>query len=74
MWLSLGDSATEGTFVWGDGSTPTFTKWITGKPTALPTGDARDTVVANPFQGWKDVGDGFVHEFSPQGYFCTIKS
>ena len=35
-WIGLNDMAVEGTFVWMDGSAPSYTDWKSGEPSNWP--------------------------------------
>jgi hypothetical protein len=58
LWLGLSDSASEGTWLWSDGSTPSYARWVDGQPDG---GDAENYAVL--MQGgsqWADAAGGFV--------------
>ena len=51
-WIGLNDVATEGTFVWSDGSPVDYLIWSSDSP--KPQGVAEDCVVNTPW-GWSDL-------------------
>ncbi len=57
LWVGLNDAAAEGTFVWADGSTVTYTNWAPGEP--FDTGIEDYTAMSNnsPTGQWLDVPD-----------------
>merc|ERR1712055_34795 len=58
IYIGLGDAATEGTYLWNDGSTLGSTDWLNGAPTSNANQDCvkmRKATVANP-QKWQVVG------------------
>jgi hypothetical protein len=54
LWIGLNDQATEGEFVWTDGSALDFPNWSSGSPADGPEGAERDCVVTAPW-GWWDM-------------------
>jgi hypothetical protein len=65
FWLGYTDETVEGSFVWVDGSTHTYTKWSPTEPSnSGPTGNEDYTLInsgeggSNPLDGfWNDVDD-----------------
>merc|ERR1712071_200691 len=57
-WAGLSDTVTEGTFLWNDGSTPAYTNWATGQPSAADAKPAanQDCVKIKTDGTWDDVG------------------
>lgn len=74
LWIGLSDSATEGTFVWTDGTIPTFTNWRTGQP---DDGSANEDCAEMNYTGfardgkWNDLrcSDG---EGQNTGFLCEL--
>ena len=58
LWLGLSDTATEGTRLWSDGSTPTYTRWLNGQPDG-GTGENHAVLMANS-NLWADGAAEFV--------------
>ena len=54
-WIGYNDIDTEGTFVWDDGSTSTFTNWVNGEPNQ--SGD-EDCVHTRSNLQWNDANCG----------------
>jgi len=55
-WIGLSDSASEGAFVWSDGSTLDFSNWSPGEPNN--SGDEDYVVINTGSQKWNDLGGG----------------
>merc|ERR1711979_97996 len=55
VYIGLSDTATEGTYLWTDGSSPTYTNWATGQPKP-GTGATQDCVKMKLDGTWDDVG------------------
>lgn len=68
FWIGYNDNATEGQWVWTDGTPTGFTNWNNGEPSnssCFPSNDGEDAAIMQMSNGkWNDVYD------SPQG-FCT---
>jgi len=52
VWIGLSDQSTEGTYVWEDGSEPTYTSWASGEPNDY--GGAEDCVEMWSSGNWND--------------------
>jgi len=65
-WIGLSDVDDEGSWVWTDGATASFTHWRAGEPSEWPTSDREDCCETAP-DGWNDE-DCVVRD--PQPYVC----
>jgi hypothetical protein len=72
LWLGATDAAKEGTWKWVDGSTMSFSVWITNNPNNL--GGAENylaMVTHDKVQGWNDFAkDGKTHDLQVSGFVC----
>jgi large repetitive protein len=59
VWIGYTDRVTEGTWLWEDGSTATFTNWNAGEPSnssCFPSNEGEDAAVIQMSNGrWNDV-------------------
>ena len=62
-WIGLNDFAVEGTFVWTDGSGPSYMDWTSGEPSNRPSEDC----VRLATRDWSDTG---CHRLYP--YICEF--
>jgi uncharacterized repeat protein (TIGR02543 family) len=58
LWLGLSDTATEGTWLWSDGSTLTYTDWLNGQPSGNTT--ENHAVLMENSNFWADGAAEFV--------------
>ena len=55
LFIGLNDQAVEGTFVWQDGSIPTYTNWRQVHPNQPDGGTTQNCVVMKPDEKWYDI-------------------
>ena len=67
-WNGYNDVATEGTFVWDDGATSTYTNWETGEP----SGGSEDCglIQSNISYRWNDA---ICSLETISGFLCTLR-
>ena len=58
LWFGLSDAATEGTWLWSDGSAPTYARWLNGQPDGSNT-ENHAVLMQNGSQ-WADAAADFV--------------
>ncbi len=58
LWIGLSDAATEGTWLWTDGTTATYSRWLTGEP----SGGAAENhvVIMEKSTQWADTSENYV--------------
>ncbi|CAM9994962.1 unnamed protein product, partial [Heterosigma akashiwo] len=52
VWIGLNDESTEGTYMWADGTSVSYTNWNSGEPNDY--GDSEDCVEMTSSGGWND--------------------
>jgi uncharacterized repeat protein (TIGR02543 family) len=57
LWIGLSDTANEGTWVWTDGSTALYSRWVAGQPSGGAT-ENRVVITHNSTQ-WADSSEDF---------------
>jgi hypothetical protein len=57
LWIGLSDNANEGTWVWTNGSTASFSRWLVGQPSGGAT-ENRVVIMENSTQ-WADSSEDF---------------
>jgi hypothetical protein len=62
-FIGLSDSASEGDFVWTDGSAPTFTNWGEGEPNDYGDGEDCSEIWAVYGYTWNDIGCDAIYDF-----------
>ncbi|MCX6872918.1 MAG: lectin-like protein [Verrucomicrobia bacterium] len=58
LWLGLSDAASEGTWLWSNGTTATYNRWLTGQPNGGAT-ENQVVIMENSMQ-WADAAEDFV--------------
>ena len=58
LWFGLSDAATEGTWLWSDGSAPTYARWLNGQPDGSNT--ENHVVLMQNGSQWADAAADFV--------------
>lgn len=58
LWFGLSDATTEGTWLWSDGSAPTYARWLNGQPDGSNT-ENHAVLMQNGSQ-WADAAADFV--------------
>jgi uncharacterized repeat protein (TIGR02543 family) len=58
LWFGLSDAVTEGTWLWSDGSAPTYARWLNGQPDGSST-ENHAVLMQNGSQ-WADAAADFV--------------
>ena len=59
FWIGFTDEANEGTFVWVDGSSTTYTKWAPGEPSNSGPNNNEDYTLINTGEGGMNQSDGY---------------
>jgi hypothetical protein len=57
LWIGLSDAATEGTWLWTDGTTVTYSRWLAGEPSGGAT-ENHVVIMENSTQ-WADTADSY---------------
>ena len=65
-WIGLTDAATEGTWLWVDGTAPSFTGWNSGEPNDSGGEDCVHTNYSR-FGGWNDINCASSYPFVCEG-------
>ena len=75
-WIGYNDSSTEGTWVWSDGSTSTYTGWASGQPNGSRYMDQDcAALIPNDSEGWYDYYCSYYYvtygyDYDYLGYIC----
>lgn len=74
MWIGANDAASEGNYVWDDGSTPVYTNWASGQPNG---GTSENCVMMHGAGGadgkWHDQTCAVSTSFSGIGFLCELE-